>query len=112
MKNREQKVKVKVKPKRVTAREQRQAKRAAKASEQLALFRQSAEFHKAYLNAELEAEAAKYEAIQARLAALQPETETTVITEEEVAEVETFEEAEDIFDVEAVEEEAPETIDM
>lgn len=106
MKNREQKVEVKVKPKRVTARDRRRAKRAEKANEQLALCRESAEFHMQYLNAELEAETAKYEALQARIAELQPKTEIVVTEEEETAAADAAQELPEMEEAEEFEEEA------
>ena len=77
--------------------ERRNAKIVAVASEQLALYRQAAEFHKAYLEIELGVEEAKFEEIQARLAALQPTQETVVVTEEEI---ETLQEPEETLVVE------------
>ena len=77
--------------------ERRNAKTVAVASEQLALYRQAAEFHKAYLEIELGVEEAKFEEIQARLAALQPTQETVVVTEEEI---ETLQEPEETLVVE------------
>ena len=86
-------VEVKVKPGRLTRRERKNAKLAAQANEQLILCQQAAAFHKAYLEIEYGVEEAKFEALQARIAALKPETETeTVITTEE--EVDVFDEIE------------------
>ena len=97
MKNKEKTAEITVRPKRLTRAEKKNAKLAKKAAEQMELCRQAGEFHKAYLEIEYGVEEAKYQAIQARLAELQPVTET-VITEEEVEtvalpeeEVETFE---------------------
>ena len=70
-------------------KERKQAKLAAKANEQLILCRQAAAFHKAYLEILYGIEETYYEAIQARLAALKLEPETTVTTTETVEEAET-----------------------
>ena len=85
MKKNKKNIEVEVKPKRLTRAERRQAKNAQKAAEQLALCRQAGEFHKAYLEIELGVEQARFDEIQARLAALQtPEVETVeTVTEEE-----------------------------
>ena len=69
--------------KRNIRRERKNAKLIAVANEQLTIYRQAAAFNKAYLEIEFGVEEAKFEAIQARLAALQPTTETVVVTEEE-----------------------------
>ena len=87
-------VKIKVKPARQTRKERKNARFAAKAKEQLILYRQAAEFHKAYLEIELGAEEAYLNALQACLAALQPTAETVVVTEEEI---ETVQEPEETF---------------
>ncbi len=90
MKNSEKKVKIKVRPKRLTRRQKRDAKLAAKAREQLILCQQAAAFHKAYLEIEYGIEEAKFEAIQARLAELQPTVETVITQEEEIEAVAEF----------------------
>ena len=63
--------------------ERRNAKTVAVASEQLALYRQAAAFHKAYLEIELGAEEAYLNALQARIDALKSTPETVIVTEEE-----------------------------
>ena len=93
-------VKVKVRPKRMTRKEKRAAKYAAKLNEQLILCQQAAAFHKAYLEIEYGVEEAMFNAIQARLAALRPEVETVITTEE------TVEDIQDNFDEDFGEEEA------
>ena len=104
MKNSAQTMQIKIKPKRLTRVEKRNAKLAAKAAAQLELCRQAGEFHKAYLEIEYGVEEAKYQEIQARLAALQPVTETVITTEEEFETVALPEEEVETF--EALEEEA------
>ena len=91
--------KIKVKPKRLTIAERKSAKRAQKASEQLELLRQNGAFHKAYLEIELDAETAKHEAIQARIAELSdPETLETVTEETDMFdELEQMDEDEETF---------------
>ncbi len=90
-------VKVKVRPGRLRRRQRREAKRLAKANEQMILCRQAGEFHKAYLEIEYGIEEAKLTQIQARLAALQVATPEVVVTEEVNQEVD-VDSAPDIFD--------------
>ncbi|MBE6699302.1 MAG: hypothetical protein E7584_03560 [Ruminococcaceae bacterium] len=78
MKNSEKKVKIKVKPKRITRAERKEAKLAQKSREALQLCAAAGEFHNAYLAIQLRCEEAKFEELKARLAALQLEGETTV----------------------------------
>ncbi len=87
MKNSVKTKQIKVKSKRLTRADKKNAKLAEKAAEQLELCCEAGEFHKAYLAVELGIEQAKYEMIQARLAELQAPVTVT----EEV--VEAFEEA-------------------
>ena len=101
-------VKVKVKPNRMTRAQRKKIKRAQKAAQELMICRQMIEFHKAYLEIEMEHEEIKYEELQARLAALQAVADTveTVETVEAIETVETVEAVEPVEPVEAVE--APE----
>ena len=101
-------VKVKVKPNRMTRAQRKKIKRAQKAAQELMICRQMIEFHKAYLEIEMEHEEIKYEELQARLAALQAVADT-VETVETVEAIETVETVEPVEAVEAVEPvEAPE----
>ena len=98
------KVTVKVSPKRVARAERKKAKFIQRASEELRLRVLAGEFHKAYLEIELGCEQEKFEALEARLAELQPKVEVveTVETVEETVvapEGETDnEEGPDVFD--------------
>lgn len=80
-------VEVQVRPARLTRRERRAAKYAAKLNEQLILCQQAAAFHKAYLEIEYGIEEAMFNAIQARLAALQAAPEAVITTEETVEDI-------------------------
>ena len=102
MKNSATTKQIQEKPKRLTRAEKRNAKITQKASEQLELCRQAGAFHKEYLEIELERETAKYEALQARLAKLRPETQTIITEEVEV--VETSQNVEDVESEEPAEE--------
>ena len=88
MKNKEKKVKIKVKPARQTRAERQTAKFAQMAKEELQLCIAVAEFHKAYLAVELGCEEAKFEKIKARLNALMPNGEVAqpieTVNEEEL----------------------------
>ena len=90
MKKSEKKTKIKVKPRRITRAERKKIKQAQKAREELQLCTQAAEFHKAYLAVQLGCEQERFDEIQARLAALNPEVETTE-TIETIETVETVE---------------------
>ena len=83
----ERTVKVKVRPKRLTRAECKRIKRSQRAAAELALCRQAIEFHKAYLDIEMEYEQANYDELQARLAQLQ-----NINVEELVETEETFDE--------------------
>ena len=99
MKNSATTKQIQEKPKRLTRAEKQSTKLAQKASEQLELCRQTGAFHMAYLEAELEREAAYHNALQARIAQLKPETVETIETVETVEVVETVAKEEgDIFD--------------
>lgn len=78
------KVTVKVSPKRVARAERKKAKFIQRASEELRLRVLAGEFHKAYLEIELGCEQEKFEALQARLAELQPKVEVVETVEETV----------------------------
>lgn len=78
------KVTVKVSPKRVARAERKRAKFVQRASEELRLRVLAGEFHKAYLEIELGCEQEKFEALQARLAELQPKVEVVETVEETV----------------------------
>ena len=82
---------------RLTRRDRKNAKLAAKANAQLILCRQAGEFHKEYLEVEYAVEEAKLAELQARIDALQPAQTEVVVTEEEV-EVRNIDDAPDIFD--------------
>lgn len=84
MKNKEKKVKIKVKPARQTRAERQNAKFVQMASEELQLCAAVGAFHKAYLEIEFGCEEAYYENIQARLEELQPAMtiDTTVVDED------------------------------
>ena len=82
---------------RLTRRDRKNAKLAAKANAQLILCRQAGEFHKEYLEVEYAVEEAKLAKLQARIDALQPAQTEVVVTEEEV-EVRNIDDAPDIFD--------------
>ena len=96
-------VKVKVRPRRLRRRERRAAKLLALANEQLILCQQVAAFHKAYLEILYGVEEAKFEAINARLAALGVTPAVAVTTEETVEVVEEAPEAPEVEEVEEVE---------
>ena len=100
MKKSDKKVKIKVKPKRITRAERKKVKQAQTARQELQLCAQAAEFHKAYLAVKLGCEKETFDEIQARLAALNPEVETTEITET-VETIETVETTEPTQKVEA-----------
>lgn len=78
------KVTVKASPKRVARAERKKAKFIQRASEELRLRVLAGEFHKAYLEIELGCEQEKFEALQARLAELQPKVEVVETVEETV----------------------------
>lgn len=78
------KVTVKASPKRVARAERKRAKFIQRASEELRLRVLAGEFHKAYLEIELGCEQEKFEALQARLAELQPKVEVVETVEETV----------------------------
>ena len=78
------KVTVKASPKRVARAERKKAKFIQRASEELRLRGLAGEFHKAYLEIELGCEQEKFEALQARLAELQPKVEVVETVEETV----------------------------
>ena len=78
------KVTVKASPKRVARAERKRAKFVQRASEELRLRVLAGEFHKAYLEIELGCEQEKFEALQARLAELQPKVEVVETVEETV----------------------------
>ena len=78
MKKSEKKTEIKVKPRRLTRAERKQAKEAQKAYRALQLCTQAAEFHKTYLTTQLECEGATLDALNARLAELQQESENSV----------------------------------
>ena len=88
MKNKEKKVKIKVKPARQTRAERQNAKFVQMAGEELQLCIAAIEFHKAYLAVELGCEEVKFEKIKARLNALMPKGEVAqpveTVNEEEL----------------------------
>ena len=83
MKNSEKKVKIKVKPKRITRAERKEAKLAQKSREALQLCAAAGEFHKAYLDIELGCEEEKFEELKARLAELEAEREKAAIIQKQ-----------------------------
>ncbi len=93
------KVTVKVSPKRVARAERKRAKFIQRASEELRLRVLAGEFHKAYLEIELGCEQEKFEALQARLAELQPKVEIVETVEETVTAPEGVIDSEDGPDV-------------
>jgi len=88
MKKNNKSVEVTVKPRRLTRAERRYEKNMQKASEQLENYYQAAEFHKKYLEIELEIEEAKLQELQERIDALKTPEIETVETVETVGEAE------------------------
>ena len=76
------KVKIKVKPKRVTRAERKKAKFVQRANEELQLCALVGEFHKAYLEIEFGCEQERFDKLNARLATLQPAVEVVETVEE------------------------------
>lgn len=82
MKRKEKTAEIKVKPKRLTRAERKRAKLAERTRKELDLCRQNGEFHRAYLQIDLDVEKANLEYVRAQMEALEYEEETSEPTED------------------------------
>lgn len=82
MKRKEKTAEIKVKPKRLTRAERKRAKLAERTRKELDLCRQNGEFHRAYLQIDLDVEKANLEYVRAQMEALEYEVEPSEPTED------------------------------